>query len=523
MKKYIAAFVLLSSIHGYSQTWNLAGNSGTTNADFIGTTDAKQLLFRTNNLNRALIDASGNFGIGTASPTSPLAVFRDYGSGSSGNIALFGGKSQWSANDWEGIQVGFSYLRSIYEGQGSGGWGFSIRTGASNGTGEEAFRVSSFGHVSIGSATVENSEGWGKALQVYNGGSSKILAVTPNVNTGIWSHESGYFGAPTGGIAGTWSNHPYTLITNKTARLTVDINGNVGIGTTTPGAKISFSNVDAVNTPEGITWFNSNPLDYGIYRTPGTWAAPNYQQMKLRWDGGIVLDPGLLGNKSYVDVAGNGLHLGNAGINVSQDEVNIGKNYLNGKISFTNVDATTNSLGLSWFNTGGLHQTVYAIHRTEGAWTAPDYQQLRLGWDAGIILDPGTGYGKSYVEVKGNGMRVTSGSLAIGTAPVSGYKLAVAGNIITEKVRVKLQANWPDYVFGKQYELMPLSELEQYIQKHQHLPEIPSAKEVEEKGLDLGDNQALLLKKIEELTLHMIELNKKVEALTEENRQLKKN
>jgi hypothetical protein len=74
-------------------------------------------------------------------------------------------------------------------------------------------------------------------------------------------------------------------------------------------------------------------------------------------------------------------------------------------------------------------------------------------------------------------------------------------------------ASWADYVFEKEYQLLSLKEVEAYIQINKHLPGVPSAKEVETNGLDVGNNQAILLKKIEELTLYLIEQNKKGETL----------
>lgn len=109
------------------------------------------------------------------------------------------------------------------------------------------------------------------------------------------------------------------------------------------------------------------------------------------------------------------------------------------------------------------------------------------------------------------------GKVGIGTTTPQ-EKLTVNGNIRSKKVIVT-QLGWPDYVFHKTYRLRPLSEVEQYIHQHQHLPEIPSAAEIEKEGVDLGDNQAALLKKIEELTLYIIDLNKEVNALKKEIRQ----
>jgi hypothetical protein len=103
------------------------------------------------------------------------------------------------------------------------------------------------------------------------------------------------------------------------------------------------------------------------------------------------------------------------------------------------------------------------------------------------------------------------GNVAIGTTDAKGYKLAVNGEAIFTRAKVKLQGNWPDYVFGNGYRLPSLKEVEAYIKQHQHLPDVPSEKEVAENGLDLGGNQAILLKKIEELTLYMIDVNKRLD------------
>lgn len=115
-----------------------------------------------------------------------------------------------------------------------------------------------------------------------------------------------------------------------------------------------------------------------------------------------------------------------------------------------------------------------------------------------------------------------AGSVSIGALDAKGYRLAVNGHAIFTKAVVKLQQNWPDYVFQPNFQLRPLSEVEQYIQQHHHLPEVPSAEEVKKDGLDLGDNQATLLKKIEELTLYVIELNKKYRQLEADMKAQKK-
>jgi hypothetical protein len=108
-------------------------------------------------------------------------------------------------------------------------------------------------------------------------------------------------------------------------------------------------------------------------------------------------------------------------------------------------------------------------------------------------------------------------NIAIGTNNPQGYKLAVNGTAIFTKVRIKTAGNWPDYVFKKGYTLPDLGALERYITEHQHLPGIMSEADVQRDGIDVGDHQAALLKKMEEMTLYLIEENKK---LKEQNRQL---
>lgn len=103
---------------------------------------------------------------------------------------------------------------------------------------------------------------------------------------------------------------------------------------------------------------------------------------------------------------------------------------------------------------------------------------------------------------------VNGGNVAIGTQDPKGYKLAVAGNMIAESVKVKLRSTWPDFVFAKSYPLATLKETEAHIKEKGHLPGIPSAAEVKANGIDLGEMNVKLLQKIEELTLHLIEKDK---------------
>lgn len=104
-----------------------------------------------------------------------------------------------------------------------------------------------------------------------------------------------------------------------------------------------------------------------------------------------------------------------------------------------------------------------------------------------------------------------NGFVGIGTGNPQSL-LAVNGKITAKEVEVTL-SGWSDFVFNSDYKLRPLCEVEQFIKTNKHLPDVPSEKEVLENGVNLGDMSAVLLQKIEELTLYIIELNKRIAEL----------
>lgn len=108
-----------------------------------------------------------------------------------------------------------------------------------------------------------------------------------------------------------------------------------------------------------------------------------------------------------------------------------------------------------------------------------------------------------------------------GSVNVSNYKLFVKGGILTEEVRVNLATGWADYVFNKDYTLKPLNEVENFITANGHLPNVPSAKEVKENGIELGEMSKIQQEKIEELTLYVIEQNKINQSQSKEIEELK--
>jgi hypothetical protein len=129
-----------------------------------------------------------------------------------------------------------------------------------------------------------------------------------------------------------------------------------------------------------------------------------------------------------------------------------------------------------------------------------DYIQFRHGHHS-------EGY-SNLMDLKKN-EAVIYNPLGIGSPSQNGYMLTVNGSILTKEIKVSAtEADWADFVFEEDYRLRPISEVEDFIRINKHLPDIPSAKEIETSGVNLAEMNKLLLQKVEELTLYVIELKK---------------
>ncbi len=334
--------------------------------------------------------------------------------------------------------------------------------------------------------------------------------------------------------------------------------GNVGIGTTAPAANLSFHNLnDGRNTPDGITWYNPGPLAYGIHRTAGAWSPPNYQQLRLSWDTGIELFPGSLYGKSYVDIQGGGLRVssGDVGIGTTSPLSKLdvrgnlllevgghpsiytgsGTSELNRYLWLLNSPSLQNASGLKvggvlvsdsyYYANPGKNDLV--VKGKIGLGTPNPDGRLEINSAGGQLkLSGGTVAGGVWTSAgdalyladwntgtKGLNINMTTGSVGIGTFTPGSYKLAVEGKIGAREVNVTTTA-WADHVFKPDYNLRPLSEVQQFISEHHHLPDVPSENEVLKNGQNLGEMNAILLKKIEELTLYLIELKAENEQLS---------
>jgi hypothetical protein len=132
-------------------------------------------------------------------------------------------------------------------------------------------------------------------------------------------------------------------------------------------------------------------------------------------------------------------------------------------------------------------------------------------------LGLGTSSPSQKLHVVGNSF--FNGNVGIGTSSTTfnnvTHKFAVKGTIISDEIYVENTANWPDYVFDENYNLQNLNDVECFIKENKHLPEVPNATEIEQNGIQLGEMNKILLKKLEETTLYLIEQQKTINKLQE--------
>ncbi len=200
------------------------------------------------------------------------------------------------------------------------------------------------------------------------------------------------------------------------------------------------------------------------------------------------------------------------GVGWRQGPVAIGSSFC-GKDLCVETGSTLGTGDGIWMTRGGSQALGLLSNMAGGAWgpmtQAGDFMFLLKGPSAG---NPQAGLVIAPWGPQPGGLRIAeNGHVGIGTPHPGAFRLAVNGSVRAKEVIV--DTGWADFVFEDEYPLMPLAEVAQHIAENGHLPDIPSAQEVEANGVSVGDMQAKLLQKVEELTLYVIDLEQKNDAL----------
>lgn len=495
-----------------STTGSLAGgatgltlNAGGTNQSVVLNSSGGDVIFRTNGTERARITSTGNMGIGTSSPAfvtgSGLEIQRN---GAPATLRLERSGDGSAAE----IVAGNAQLAFRLDPEnlvGSSNINFSI-------DGVDRLRITNDGNVGIFAVTpLEKLHLKGNLLFESANTAQWRIVPEPTVNDRILQFENAS-GAATGGFAFKATNASFDAV-----RLMIRNDGNVGVGTSTPGSPLTVFS----NSPNALLVQGNSTNSVGVIlnntATSGSWS--------MYHSGGASAPVGSLG---FYDNAAGAPRLvinptGNVGIGVSSptsklqvngDNVEIGLGRSTGdSTTYSRIGQTTNYD--TWWGTNTRFDGTNWVYINTGGW----------GSMASMINQ---GSGNIYLNTVNGGVNpitwstrlfvANNGNIGIGTTNPS-HKLAVNGTIRAKEVIV--DTGWADYVFEEDYRLAPLAEVEAHIREKKHLPGIPSAAEVEAHGVSMGDMQAMMMAKIEELTLHLIAQEKRLSRLETENRALR--
>ncbi len=282
-----------------------------------------------------------------------------------------------------------------------------------------------------------------------------------------------------GSKGGTGDGYLIHDVVNNVTRFFIDENnGNIGIGTTSPAFKLDVN---------GTGHFASN----------------------IEIDGNF--DPGE-GNLDILSSATTNNDFRSA------SDIRIG-DYLNlVETGYSNLPIIASNAKLTYSSYGGVGS------QGDGNLFTPQYSNgyataLEMHYDGWTRLKKydydGVGSAVNYSAFSTQLVIDPSGNVGIGTESPQ-TELAVDGTITAKEI-VVTDTGWADFVFNDDYQLPTLEDVERSIKQDKHLPEIPSAKDVRENGVSLGEMQSKLLQKVEELTLYVIEQNKAIKALQKEN------
>lgn len=258
--------------------------------------------------------------------------------------------------------------------------------------------------------------------------------------------------------------------------ITIDGTGQVGVGTTTPEARLQI-----INVPQNS---DGNTLILGHENETNLRLGYNSEYSWIQAHGGKPL---------FINELGNDLILNKTGGNVGIATTNpASKLHIEGGQEPRSVQTLFPASYTEGTPVSGLRLTWY-----NDSWDIRAHRSNSTPIEAFSIARNGA----EYFRISG------AGDVGIGTnSPAE--KLSVNGKIRAKEIKVEI-TNWPDYVFTESHPVSQISDLEMFIKANHHLPDIPNAEQVQKEGIELGQMNSLLLKKIEELTLYIIEQNKR--------------
>lgn len=323
------------------------------------------------------------------------------------------------------------------------------------------------------------------AQQIYNGDNG--LTTT---GTGIEKKVSLGGTLNTAGTSIDLGSYTFGFKKSNTNYLFIENTGNVGIGLITPQFKLDVSGDAHFG---GKTFIGNSTTPYTL-STSGTLNVYNDQG-----DGDIQVSGYDSPNKSS-------LSFNTGGGNGTAYRARIQIKNSSGDLEFLSNALGGRNAGFAFFN-----EAVSA--------TVP---LLKLNYNGSVGINTTTPNSEAKLDVNGN--IFTNGKILIGStlAKAGNFSLAVNGEAIFNRAVVKLYGNWPDYVFEESYKLPSLETVEQFIRNHKHLQGFKPHYEIKKTGVDLGESQKIIVQKIEELTLYLIEQNKQIKSLQAEINLLKR-
>ncbi|MEI6434595.1 MAG: hypothetical protein WCP32_07110 [Bacteroidota bacterium] len=463
---------------GNSSGWGITGNGGTTaGINFLGTTDNAPVTFKVNNQLAGRIEAS-NVALGVNAMYSNTAGSFNiaFGSGAlysnsvRNNLVAIGDSALYS-NTWGALNtaVGSKAMFSNTEGWYNTATGYHALMSNTWGSANTAFGESA---LLLNTTGIHNTATGTSALRGNT---------TGNENTGagvhaLYSNTVGAFNTATGSYALAANDNGYWNTASGFKAMELSVSGDRN---TANGAEALHNNSTGYqNTAVGFDAMYNNTAGYAntAYGTEALMGnLTGYGNSAHGWE---ALFSNLTGNSNtacgYKALYTNSAGSKNIAIGAFAGYYETGSN----KLYIDNLSRGSASNAMSL----GL---IYGEFNSD-----PAFQKLIINANVGI-----------------------------GTVNPT-YKLAVNGSIRAKEIVVN--TGWSDFVFDEGYNLMSLHKLEKYILNNKHLPDIPDAAEVDKNGVSLGEMDSKLLQKIEELSLYVIELNKKVEKLQSENQSMKK-